>query len=195
VAGEARFMLAPLALADAGPAGSPAVQLFAEPRVLRDRTSSPLRPPRDRPVSAYSTVRPRASASVRREPQCRLEARPGLAVSAAKYALATSSRAASRPAMASSPERSDLSAARCSPMRPSARRRCSAGYVSNDARDARQRYPEDERLQHLSDEARAVVSEPLADLPGRWREVPPSSAVIVRPGDDQEVPFTPHAPD
>jgi hypothetical protein len=24
---------------------------------------------------------------------------------------------------------------------------------------------------------------------------PPSSAVIARPGDDQEVPFTPHAPD
>ena len=43
------------------------------------------------------------------------------------------------------------------------------------------------------------VSGPLAnsltDLPGLWREVPPSSAVIVQPGDDQEVPFTPHAPD
>jgi predicted glutamine amidotransferase len=68
-------------------------------------------------------------------------------------------------------------------------------YVSNDARDVRQVCPEDERLQHLSDEARAVVSEPLADLPGLWREVPPSSAVIVQHGDDQEVPFTPHAPD
>jgi hypothetical protein len=75
--------------------------------------------------------------------------------------------------------------------------RAAAGvrWVSNDARDGRQLYPEDERLQHLSDEARAVVSEPLADLPGGWPEVPPSSAVIVRPGDDQEVPFTPHAPD
>ncbi len=40
MAGEARFTLAPLALADADPAGSPAVQLFAQPRVLRDRTSS-----------------------------------------------------------------------------------------------------------------------------------------------------------
>jgi glutamine amidotransferase len=68
-------------------------------------------------------------------------------------------------------------------------------YVSNDARDVRQLYPENERLQHLSDEARAVVSEPLSDLPGLWREVPPSSAVIVQPGDDREVPFTPHAPD
>lgn len=35
MAGEARFTLAPLALADAEPAGSPAVQLFAEPRAAR----------------------------------------------------------------------------------------------------------------------------------------------------------------
>jgi glutamine amidotransferase len=68
-------------------------------------------------------------------------------------------------------------------------------YVSNDAADVRALYPQDERLQRLSDEARAVVSEPLADLPGLWREVPPSSAVIVQPGDDQELPFTPRTPD
>jgi hypothetical protein len=59
----------------------------------------------------------------------------------------------------------------------------------------RQLYPEDERLQHLSDKARAVVSEPLADLPGLWREVLPSPAVIVEPAGDQEVPCTPQAPD
>lgn len=68
-------------------------------------------------------------------------------------------------------------------------------YVSNDAPDVRQLYPENERLQRLSDEARAVVSEPLADLPGLWREVPPSSAVIVQPGDGREVHFTPQAAD
>jgi predicted glutamine amidotransferase len=62
-------------------------------------------------------------------------------------------------------------------------------YVSNDARDVRLLYPENERLQHISDEARAVVSEPLANLPGLWREVPASTAVIVQPGDDEEVPF------
>jgi hypothetical protein len=55
-------------------------------------------------------------------------------------------------------------------------------------------YPENERLQRLSDEARAVVSEPLADLPGVWREVPPSSALILQPGDDRELAFTPRAP-
>ena len=66
---------------------------------------------------------------------------------------------------------------------------------SNDARDVRQLYPEDDRLQHLPDEARAVVSEPLADLSGLWRELPPSSAVIVEPAGDQEVPCTPQAQD
>lgn len=50
------------------------------------------------------------------------------------------------------------------------------------------------RLRHFSDEARVVVSEPLVDLPGLWREIPPGSAVVVQPGDDLEVPFHPQAP-
>ena len=58
-------------------------------------------------------------------------------------------------------------------------------YVSNDAHDVRQLYPDDERFQRLSDEARAVVSEPLGDLPGVWREVPASSALIVQAGGDE----------
>jgi predicted glutamine amidotransferase len=66
-------------------------------------------------------------------------------------------------------------------------------YVSNDAHDVRLLYPENERLQHLSDEARAVVSEPLADLPGLWRDVPPSTALIVQPGADEQVPFVPRS--
>jgi predicted glutamine amidotransferase len=64
-------------------------------------------------------------------------------------------------------------------------------YVSNDARDVRALYPENERLAHLSDEARAVVSEPLADLPGIWREVPPSTALIIQPGADEQLAFAP----
>ena len=64
-------------------------------------------------------------------------------------------------------------------------------YVTNDAHDVRQLYPDDERFQRLSDEARAVVSEPLGDLPGVWREVPASSALIVQPGGDVQVAFTP----
>jgi glutamine amidotransferase len=65
--------------------------------------------------------------------------------------------------------------------------------VSNDARDVRLLYPENERLQHLSDEARAVVSEPLANLPGLWRDVPPATALIVQPGDDEQVSFVPRS--
>ena len=64
-------------------------------------------------------------------------------------------------------------------------------YVSNDAHDVRLLYPENQRLQHLSDEAGAIVSEPLADLPGIWREVAPSTALIVQPGADEELAFTP----
>jgi predicted glutamine amidotransferase len=67
-------------------------------------------------------------------------------------------------------------------------------YVTNDARDVRELYPEDERFRHLSDEARAVVSEPLGDLPGVWRAIPPATALIVQPGADEAVPFTPRAP-
>jgi predicted glutamine amidotransferase len=66
-------------------------------------------------------------------------------------------------------------------------------YVSNDAADVRLLYPENERLQRLSDEARAIVSEPLADLPGLWSEVPPSSALIVQPGADEQVAFKPRS--
>src|SRR3954452_19696050 len=64
-------------------------------------------------------------------------------------------------------------------------------YVTNDVQDVRELYPEETRFQHLGDEARAVVSEPLGELPGVWREVPPGSALIVQPGADEEVPFRP----
>jgi predicted glutamine amidotransferase len=67
-------------------------------------------------------------------------------------------------------------------------------FVSSSVRDVRLLYPERERFQHFSDEARVVVSEPLVDLPGLWREVPPGTAVVVQPGDDLEVPFRPQAP-
>ena len=43
----------------------------------------------------------------------------------------------------------------------------------------------------LSDDTRAVVSEPLGDLPGAWQEVPEGHAGIVRPGFDEMQPFVP----
>jgi predicted glutamine amidotransferase len=64
-------------------------------------------------------------------------------------------------------------------------------YVSTDAHALKQRYAGDERIQRLSDEARAVVSEPLGDLEGVWNAVPESSIGTVQPGADEIRPFTP----
>ena len=67
-------------------------------------------------------------------------------------------------------------------------------FVSEEARSVRGLYPDDDRFRGLGPEARAVVSEPLGDLPGVWREMPAGSAVIVQPGDDEEVAFAPRPP-
>jgi predicted glutamine amidotransferase len=80
-------------------------------------------------------------------------------------------------------------------------------FVSEDSRGTRvggvrlvpgqvggEAYRENEPLPHLSEEARAIVSEPVADLPGLWIEFPPSSALIVGPEPDVRLPFTPQAP-
>jgi glutamine amidotransferase len=64
-------------------------------------------------------------------------------------------------------------------------------FVTADASAVRALHPHDTRFEQFSDEARAVVSEPLGDLPGVWREVPAGTAIIVQPGDDELVPFTP----
>jgi glutamine amidotransferase len=66
-------------------------------------------------------------------------------------------------------------------------------YVTRDARDVRALCPMDERVQHLSDAAHAIVSEPLDDLPELWLEVPPATAVILEPGDSAHIPFTPRS--
>jgi predicted glutamine amidotransferase len=52
-------------------------------------------------------------------------------------------------------------------------------FVSEDAASVRMLYPENERLSHFSDDCRVVVSEPLAHLPGMWREVPAGTALII----------------
>ena len=68
-------------------------------------------------------------------------------------------------------------------------------FVTEDASAVRALHPEDERFRQFSDEARAIVSEPLGDLPGLWREVPAGSALVVQSGEDEELPFTPRSPD
>jgi predicted glutamine amidotransferase len=69
-------------------------------------------------------------------------------------------------------------------------------FVSEDASALKALHPESERLQQLGDEDRAIVSEPLGDrLPGAWIEIPPSTAMIVQPGPDEQRPFTPRVPE
>ena len=46
----------------------------------------------------------------------------------------------------------------------------------------------------MSDDARLVVSEPLGDLQGAWREIPEASSVMVHGADDEVQPFAPIAP-
>jgi predicted glutamine amidotransferase len=55
-------------------------------------------------------------------------------------------------------------------------------------------YPENPRVARLSPDDRVVVSEPFADLPGVWQEIPDSTAVTVRRGGIlEERPFRPAA--
>ena len=66
-------------------------------------------------------------------------------------------------------------------------------FVSEDVGSLRMLYRENERFSHFSDGARAVVSEPLIDLPGMWREIPAGTALVI--GDDiQERSFQPISP-
>jgi predicted glutamine amidotransferase len=68
-------------------------------------------------------------------------------------------------------------------------------FTSVDADTVRQLYPDNARVQRLAHEDRVVVSEPFADLPGVWREVPAGTAVTVRHGGElDERPFRPREP-
>lgn len=68
-------------------------------------------------------------------------------------------------------------------------------FVSTDVGAVRQLYPEIGRISHVPDNARVVVSEPLAALPGLWREVPAGSALTVTVDSDVvERPFRPVPP-
>jgi predicted glutamine amidotransferase len=64
-------------------------------------------------------------------------------------------------------------------------------YFSTDANALKAQHPDDAQIQLLSDEARAIVSEPLGDMVGAWNEVPESSIGIVQPGRDEMHSFTP----
>jgi glutamine amidotransferase len=67
-------------------------------------------------------------------------------------------------------------------------------FHSTDMATLRHQYPDNPVLHDLSDDARLVVSEPLGDLQGAWREVPESSYVAVHGAGEDLRPFEPVAP-
>jgi glutamine amidotransferase len=52
-------------------------------------------------------------------------------------------------------------------------------------------YPDDPRIALAGLNAFLVLSEPLADLPGWWQEIPESSVVVARGGEIEHLPFKP----
>jgi predicted glutamine amidotransferase len=79
-------------------------------------------------------------------------------------------------------------------IRYSSERRSRTLFVSADASSVRRLNPDNARLQRLRDGDRLVVSEPLADLPGVWTEIPEATAMIIQPGPDEQRAFTPVEP-
>jgi predicted glutamine amidotransferase len=67
-------------------------------------------------------------------------------------------------------------------------------FHSTDISTLRHQYPDNPALHDLSDDARLIVSEPLGDLRGAWREVPESTCVTIRGGEDVLTPFRPAMP-
>jgi predicted glutamine amidotransferase len=67
-------------------------------------------------------------------------------------------------------------------------------FVSEDVESVRALHPDNVRLQRMTAEDRVVVSEPVSDLPGAWREVPESTALIFQRGPDEQEPFRPRPP-
>lgn len=67
-------------------------------------------------------------------------------------------------------------------------------YHSADVGTLREQYPNNPMLKELSDDARLIVSEPLGDLRGAWREVPEATCVVVHGGGEELLPFEPLAP-
>jgi glutamine amidotransferase len=67
-------------------------------------------------------------------------------------------------------------------------------FVSEDIESVRALHPDNARFKRMTDEDRVVVSEPVSDLPGVWREVPESTALIIQRGPDEQREFHPRAP-
>ncbi len=66
-------------------------------------------------------------------------------------------------------------------------------FWSADAKTLRELHPEHELVELIGDEDRAVVSEPLGDLPGVWEAIPEATALIIQDGPDEQRAFQPRA--
>jgi glutamine amidotransferase len=65
-------------------------------------------------------------------------------------------------------------------------------FASANVDAIRHLYPDNPRFQRLGEDDRLIVSEPFADLPGLWQEIPPGTAVTIRRGGIlEERPFVP----
>ncbi|MDX8050769.1 class II glutamine amidotransferase [Lentzea sp. BCCO 10_0798] len=64
-------------------------------------------------------------------------------------------------------------------------------FHSTDITTLRHQYPDNPTLHSLSPDTRLVVSEPLGDLHGAWREVPESTCLVARGGVEELRPFRP----
>ena len=65
-------------------------------------------------------------------------------------------------------------------------------FATADVATVKRLHPENPRLQRLNEGDRLIVSEPFADLPGAWHEIPEATAVCVSPGGAmEERPFVP----
>ncbi|MFR9751651.1 class II glutamine amidotransferase [Nocardia sp. 004] len=78
--------------------------------------------------------------------------------------------------------------------RYSSQRQTRSLFYSTDSSALCALHPDIEDADHLNEEIRFVVSEPLGDLPGDWTEVPESSGGVVCPGRSEILPFEPVLP-
>lgn len=67
-------------------------------------------------------------------------------------------------------------------------------FHSTDITTLREQYPDNPRLHSLSADTRLVVSEPLGDLHGAWREVPESSCLAISGSGQEMRAFCPQRP-
>lgn len=68
-------------------------------------------------------------------------------------------------------------------------------FHSTSFRHLLELYPDDERIKTAGENAFLVLSEPLADLPGFWEEIPESTAVVARGGEITQHQFKPQLAD